>query len=1216
MFWFKEKHKAVETNWPFFPLTPTKAAKNIDTYRKAMDFALSREDVWNIAITGLYGAGKSSFLRTYFKDDKGVLWISLASFLGGKKNASSTGNDEEGSGGIDSDEGEHRLELSILQQIFYKFKNASVPYSRLCKTTQIPCRWYVWRVIWAVVSVCCVFGVWQPDFLIQYVTSAQHIWIANHDKWIFWLSASGLLLAFIAAMSYALYWLKTHGISSVDVSGLGIEMSDKTDRSVLNRNIDEIIYHFESSSYNKVVFEDIDRFNDVDIFTKLREVNLLLNNAEQIPTDHKPIRFIYALKEELFQDKKDKVKFFDFVIPIVPVINASNSQKILRSYLVEKCGVKTISPRMHKLIKDVSPYISDLRLLKNVCNEFYTYQKMIPDCASEEELLGMIFFKNFFPKEFALMHREDGVMKIILEEKSRVQQEVVEVAMNAVKGLADEIVGIKEDEIQDVKRLEWLYYANVMRLASGGRPRMYYRNELIYAVDLIHYDDWFDALRDGELSSGGEVIKWADIEKATDPECSYEQHRKRIEGRYNDRVDEARAEIRILQEKIDTVRRSSVAELMREGHYKEDKVKDEILKSYESWQDKELFVVLLRNGYINEKYHYYISIFYEVEGGSSRSDYYFEVGVTRGKEVDWAVEIVKPNEVIENLDVQYFATSSIRNFSICTELLNGRYAEKADEFFKTLAQKDRRNYEFVNEYLRTLNDRSTVHKFFARLMGCNEKYFAELIDVSRGEVGWSRGFVERQLQLFIAWAMKQDESVTLSAEVREFIEETATMPQLLQENGITGVDSLTDFVAKFNLKFKKLDCVAAKETGFLGVVLTQKAYVFEHDLLRGILDAEGVDVIDFDKKNYSVICRHAAVSEYVDAGFSIYLNAVYLKLKEQQEDDVDNVAKVIGRDELKDDDKDVFLEKQQGESKIDNVRKLNTTKALVYAIKANWIVPTWANVFQVWDRRNEEGVSLFDFMGREENVVELAKERCPKAWDEVKELAKAIVESGALSEGAIKMLLLALPSGVIEGYVGAGATPTLVEELLRQRRVKYSTACYQNLYAANNDSHVVLAAMCHKEFCADREEDVTEEEDVRKILESKLLPKGAWASVVNVCENWIVKDADLIKCVARGIEPANYKEIKTNILDVCLEFIDTMSLQCKVIQRIGGETEEIRARLGKMDEPYKQFSLPRKRPLLEPWDGLTIFLTFLQDKRIVTKFEEEDGKIRVSTTGM
>ena len=136
----------------------------------------------------------------------------------------------------------------------------------------------------------------------------------------------------------------------------------------LNQNIDEIIYHFEASNYRIVIFEDIYRFNDIDIFTKLREVNLLLNNAEQIKD--KPIRFVYALREELFAENKDKVKFFDFVIPIVPVINASNSRLLLHQFLDKKCAIKIEGTRFERMIKDIAHYISDMRLLKNICNEF------------------------------------------------------------------------------------------------------------------------------------------------------------------------------------------------------------------------------------------------------------------------------------------------------------------------------------------------------------------------------------------------------------------------------------------------------------------------------------------------------------------------------------------------------------------------------------------------------------------------------------------------------------------------------------------------------------------------------------------------------------------------------------------------------------------------------------------------------------------------------
>lgn len=88
------------------------------------------------------------------------------------------------------------------------------------------------------------------------------------------------------------------------------------------------MYFFEASKYNVVIFEDLDRFDIIDIFEKLRELNELINNSEQID---RRVVFIYAIKDDIFGDvdsdklTKDRTKFFDFIIPVIPIINASNS---------------------------------------------------------------------------------------------------------------------------------------------------------------------------------------------------------------------------------------------------------------------------------------------------------------------------------------------------------------------------------------------------------------------------------------------------------------------------------------------------------------------------------------------------------------------------------------------------------------------------------------------------------------------------------------------------------------------------------------------------------------------------------------------------------------------------------------------------------------------------------------------------------------------------
>ena len=49
----------------FYSLTPEVLEENKKIYTEALDFAFSNNDIKNIAITGIYGAGKSTVWNTY-----------------------------------------------------------------------------------------------------------------------------------------------------------------------------------------------------------------------------------------------------------------------------------------------------------------------------------------------------------------------------------------------------------------------------------------------------------------------------------------------------------------------------------------------------------------------------------------------------------------------------------------------------------------------------------------------------------------------------------------------------------------------------------------------------------------------------------------------------------------------------------------------------------------------------------------------------------------------------------------------------------------------------------------------------------------------------------------------------------------------------------------------------------------------------------------------
>lgn len=111
-------------------LTPTELdADKAGCYISALNYAYEHPDIRNIAVTGPYGAGKSSVLKTWCKVHNTtlrVLTVSLADF-------DMQRHVDESNAGSTSDEGEKNtgtveksIEYSILQQILYA--NSLLPH--------------------------------------------------------------------------------------------------------------------------------------------------------------------------------------------------------------------------------------------------------------------------------------------------------------------------------------------------------------------------------------------------------------------------------------------------------------------------------------------------------------------------------------------------------------------------------------------------------------------------------------------------------------------------------------------------------------------------------------------------------------------------------------------------------------------------------------------------------------------------------------------------------------------------------------------------------------------------------------------------------------------------------------------------------------------------------------------------------------------------------
>lgn len=109
--------------------------------------------------------------------------------------------------------------------------------------------------------------------------------------------------------------------------------------SILDKDLNEIIYLLRYSKSQIVAFEDLDRYEDITIFEKLKEINFIVNKK----TKH-PVRFIYMINDSLFDSTEDKTKFFDAIIPIVPIVDVNNSETKISELLSadEKNNIRKI----------------------------------------------------------------------------------------------------------------------------------------------------------------------------------------------------------------------------------------------------------------------------------------------------------------------------------------------------------------------------------------------------------------------------------------------------------------------------------------------------------------------------------------------------------------------------------------------------------------------------------------------------------------------------------------------------------------------------------------------------------------------------------------------------------------------------------------------------------------------------------------------------------
>lgn len=402
----------------FNSLTPDILEENKQVYTDAFDYAFSNDDIKNIAITGIYGAGKSTVWNTYKKyrlnsnnyttskdSFKNVITVSI----GGYEYYSKTedNKDEEILKSIDWKD--YQIEKIIIKQILSQIKYDQIPLANNKFKKNRSKKDIRWDIFLTCLFFLSILSWFSKDFI---ASVTQHM-LGNANSILLTLFLNLLFIFPVWFFLSRLYPTNKISFSTIKFQGAEANFDkNNTEDDELEKNSKEIVYLLASSNTTVVVFEDLDRFSNSVIFTKLKELNYLLNAYLNTNDTDRVVKFVYLIKDGLFYSK-DRTKFFDFIIPIVPIVDSNTSV----DKFIELFG-KGIKAPDTLVLKKISFYVDDMRIIRNIVNEYTIYASILPMDEMKldhNKLFSLITLKNTFPNEYQLLQEDRGYIKYVIK---------------------------------------------------------------------------------------------------------------------------------------------------------------------------------------------------------------------------------------------------------------------------------------------------------------------------------------------------------------------------------------------------------------------------------------------------------------------------------------------------------------------------------------------------------------------------------------------------------------------------------------------------------------------------------------------------------------------------------------------------------------------------------------------------------------------------------
>lgn len=904
-----------------------------------LNYEIGNPDVYNVAVVAKYGAGKSSAINTYLKRYRSedvkkeknpnklgeptqnqYVRISLSTFNNEKYN-------------------EQAIERSILQQLLYSRKKNELPNSKIERTNKTSIKNSLLITLFSTLFVFASVITGIEFSMFKENNQSIGLFGATWVKYLF----LALSLIFFAGLFFYLFHrrlLKRFKYKDLEADFISDDKRNfPTD--LINKFIDEVLYFFECIDVNLVIFEDLDRLETTKIFAKLRELNLIINNSKK---KSNKITFLYAVKDDLFESEEERAKFFDFILPIIPVINPNTTYGRIDEKLTD---LKNENMKLSsRLMRGVSVYIPDMRILNNTFNDYIImFDKIIADDSAPsylkaDKLFALCLYKNLFPYDYALVEKNDGLIPKIINMET-LHARCLEKIENDIRKLKNDIEVINKTKLNSLEELFgiFIYELGKLRQINYGGSVDPWTIKTFKDLDFStlrhpkHLRDYYNYGID--LNGKSEIL-------APNGE-RFEDLEQKIIDKNKGLLEQYKEEIAILEKRKQEILNWNFEKIVLENGidfcFKNDTFKTEENKSNFSELQTRYLKFMILQGFIDEHYIEYTSNYKSKLLSPSDTNLIQRI---QSGETNYHESVDNINQVLKYLDDEEFLRKYI--------LFDG-FLDNLDAIKKfSLNEKDKK-YKNIITLLKNLEDES-VKSFVINYINSSHQIdcIAFLKEMLSNNIDYGLRLIREKGSLMLDRIyLVLEILVQFNSNFKE-IEEDRDLKQFVSEHNFTWLEE----VNANNNAFKFLNALQPKMLNLLlnKDSLIQK-YIIENNMYE--INIHNLEVIFLNDKNkevfftsnYSFILQ-TSQKDYILRNLEIYVKSILLDdsiscVYEEQK----NIEQLLKNEEINIDIRKLLLNKANI-----LIGDISEYPQELYdgIIKNNLIVPSWFNLEEIYEK--------------------------------------------------------------------------------------------------------------------------------------------------------------------------------------------------------------------------------------------------------------------------